>query len=156
MQHGNSRHKRSDFPRQRHRVHGDNVRNSIGFQQNHICGRFQTTQIQALLDAAHFGRGLSFGMQGGGACRNERNGIDSIQEIVASSFSSTLERIHFSISEAVAWGQIQRYNLYTLLFLQRNTLLYRQYSKSHYGNATFTPFQTLTFRFPHGLLDLAW
>ena len=87
----------------------------VGLQQDDIRGRLQTAQVEPLLNPTHFGRDFSFGIQCGWAGGNDRNGIDSIQEIVASSFSATLERVNFSISEAVAWGQYQEEWSYRLL-----------------------------------------
>ena len=128
---------------------------SVGLQQDDIRGRLQTAQVEPLLNPTHFGRDFSFAIQCGWASGNDRNGIDSIQEIVASSFSATLERVNFSISEAVAWGQYQEEWRYRLLrteeldqikslfkyFFEENTLLYRQYPKTKYFDlATFTLF----------------
>ena len=113
MQHGNSGHQWGDFAGQRHGVDGDDVGDGVGLQQDDIRGRLQTAQVEPLLNPTHFGRDFSFAIQCGWASGNDRNGIDSIQEIVASSFSSTLERINFSISEAVAWGQYQEWGYRT-------------------------------------------
>ena len=113
MQHGNSGHQWGDFAGQRHGVDGDDVGDGVGLQQYDIRGRLQTAQVEPLLNPTHFGRDFSFAIQCGWASGNDRNGIDSIQEIVASSFSSTLERINFSISEAVAWGQYQEWGYRT-------------------------------------------
>ena len=120
MQHGNSGHQWGDFAGQRHGVDGDDVGDGVGLQQDDIRGRLQTAQVEPLLNPTHFGRDFSFAIQCGWASGNDRNGIDSIQEIVASSFSSTLERINFSISEAVAWGQYQEEWSYRLLRTQEH------------------------------------